>query len=156
MICQKCGKEISDASKFCAFCGAPANQAKPVEQAVPFDDEATIVLDNQAPKKAQEELVAASDVNASAPEPEEEQIPIVPVQEIAPEPIPVMQAQNEAVSAGPAPQAQNMDSFASGAEADKAGYEPKKKHTAAVLAVFGVIALVVIVLIVVLAKTRFG
>ena len=47
MICQKCGKEISDASKFCAFCGAPANQAKPVEQAVPFDDEATIVLDNQ-------------------------------------------------------------------------------------------------------------
>ena len=156
MICQKCGKEISDASKFCAFCGAPANQAKPVEQAVPFDDEATIVLDNQAPKKAQEELVAASDVNASAPEPEEEQIPIVPVQEIAPEPIPVMQAQNEAVSAGPAPQAQNMDSFASGAEADKAGYEPKKKHTAAVLAVFGVIALAVIVLIVVLAKTLFG
>ena len=66
MFCKKCGKEIADTVKFCAFCGAPVEgdqisvmPVKPIvsdeeDKTVAFqssDDDATVVV----PKHAKEE-----------------------------------------------------------------------------------------------------
>ena len=174
MICQNCGKEVSDTSKFCAFCGT-AVQATPTAgksvtsdilekkqiiseesaaQPVSFDDEATVVLDVQNSNAMVEPQTLNGEMNHSEPVPEP--IPIVPVQAVAPEPIPVVPMQEGTASSGPAPQTPNMGVKAPTGNAAAPGYEPKKSHTGAVLAVFGIIAVAIVVVIVLLAKLLLG
>lgn len=179
MFCQKCGKEISDTSKFCAFCGAPAQAPQPsgmpaMQNApdtfeeeptirenvtatdVPFDEEATVVMRDPAPKNTEEPKTdaVASEEEIPVPEVNPEPIPVVPVQEVTPEPIPVVPVQEEPSASYEA--AQNTETPFAAADQGGSSDMPKKSHTGAVIAVLGVIAVAIVAVIIILAKLLFG
>lgn len=163
MFCQKCGKEISDTVKFCAFCGAPveveqipvmpvvplgapnsnANPAASKGKAnedVPVDDDKTVVLTNsQKGKKGPQN----GNGNATQQPPV---IPVVPVQAPGGPNMP-----GEPDMSG----APNMPGGAYGQGAAVPPAKEKKSHIG-IWVLIGLIGIVAAVLIVLLAKGMFG
>lgn len=95
MICVNCGKEISDDSKFCGFCGTPiaAPAAEPVPAPVPEAAPTPIV--QPAPVSVPAPVVEPAPTPAMEPVPAPMAEPVpAPVEETAPaaEPVPVQPA----------------------------------------------------------------
>lgn len=155
MFCQKCGKEIADTVKFCAFCGAPVEReqvsrmpVRPIASdeedqtvaegkkaaAAQADDDATVVMPKHAKESGQERTHRENVAKAMVPPP-------VP----------------KAADLGGANQNQTYTQSGNESYAQKAPkQETGKSHNGIVLAILGVVAVALIVVVIFLLRGLMG
>lgn len=150
MFCKKCGKEIADTVKFCAFCGAPVGDdqvsmmpVRPItsdeeDKTVAVggsDDDATVVVPKHVNKKDQEggqgEHVAKA---------------------MVPPPVPDVSGFKATDQSGGAYTQPGNDLYTQKAQPE----ETRKSHTGIVLAILGIVAVALIAVVIFLVRGLFG